>query len=203
MSTMTIARRKAALGAAAVALLSTAGIAEAGQRPNIMEACKVCHQAAEGVVRGKIVSVAPEFRTLNVTVGPLVWIVKYGDDLKVKEGDKLSGPGTLKSIPRDREIAVTFTGAETKPFAVQVAVKQPYKVAAEKVLPVDKVQELVTRGPEQGKFFLFDSRPGPMFAEGHIPGAVSLPYAAFKEKAAAMLPANKGALVIFYCAGET
>ena len=42
-----------------------------------------------------------------------------------------------------------------------------------------------------------------MFAEGHIPGAVGLPYPAFKEKAAAVLPVDKGALVIFYCGGET
>ena len=42
-----------------------------------------------------------------------------------------------------------------------------------------------------------------MFAEGFIPGAISLPYAAFKEKAAAVLPADKGALLVFYCGGET
>jgi rhodanese-related sulfurtransferase len=42
-----------------------------------------------------------------------------------------------------------------------------------------------------------------MYAEGHIPGAVSLPYGAFKEKAPSVLPADKGAPVVFYCAGET
>ena len=53
------------------------------------------------------------------------------------------------------------------------------------------------------KYLFVDSRPGPMFAEGRIPGAVSLPYAVFKEKAASLLPADKGTLVVFYCAGET
>jgi len=201
---MSIVEPRAALRAGvALALLSAAGAAEGGQRPNIMESCKVCHQAAEGVVRGKLVSVAPEFRSLSVTVGPLVWIVKYGDDLKVKEGDRLGGPEVLKSIPRDRELAVSFTGAETRPLAVQVAVKQPYKVPAAKVMPLEKLQELVAQGPQQGKLLLIDSRPGPMFAEGHIPGAVSLPYAAFKDKAAAVLPADKGVPIVFYCAGET
>jgi len=155
------------------------------------------------VVRGKMVSVSSEFKSLNVTVGPVVWIVKYGDNLKVKEGDNSGGADALKTIPRDREIAVTFTGDENAPVAVQVAVKQPYKVAAEKIIAVEKLQELIAQGPEAGKFTLLDSRPGPMYAEGHIPGSVSLPYAAFKEKAAALLPADKGALVIFYCAGET
>jgi hypothetical protein len=192
----------AAVAAGALAFVLSAGPVEAG-KPNIMESCKICHQAADGVVRGKMVSVSSEFKSLNVTVGPLVWIVKYGDDLKVKEGERISGADSLKTIPRDREIAVTFKGDEKAPVAVQVAVKQPFKVAAEKIIAVEKMQELVAQGPEVGKFTLLDSRPGPMYAEGHIPGAVSLPYAAFKEKASALLPADKGALVIFFCAGET
>lgn len=183
-------------------MVLSAGPAAAG-KPIIMESCKICHKAADGVVRGKMVSVASEFKSLSLTVGPVVWIVKYGDDLKVKEGEKISGVDVLKTIPRDREIAVAFTGDENAPVAVQVAVKQPFKVAAEKIIAVEKMQELIAQGPAAGKFTLLDSRPGPMYAEGHLPGAVGLPYAAFKEKAAALLPTDKGALVIFYCAGET
>lgn len=195
-------KRAVATAAGALALALAAGNAEAG-KPNIMESCKICHTAADGVVRGKMVSVSGEFKSLSLTVGPLVWIVKYGDDLKVKEGDKLSGPEALKGIPRDREIAVTFTGSENAPVAAQVAVKQPYKVPEAQLVPLEKMQELAAQGPEAGKFTLLDSRPGPMFAEGRIPGAVSLPYAVLKEKAASVLPADKAQLVIFYCAGET
>jgi len=194
--------RRAVLAAVAgtIAVALGSGTAEAG-KPNIMESCKICHTAADGVVRGKLVSVSSEFKSLGVTVGPLVWIVKYGDDIKVKEGQKLSGPEVLKTIPRDREIAVTFSGGEVSPVASQVAVKQPYKVAAEKIVPIEEAQTLVAQGP--GKVAFFDSRPGPMYAEGHLPGALSLPYAVFKEKAASLLPADKGVLVVFYCAGET
>lgn len=191
-----------ALAAGAFGLLLAGGSAEAA-KPNIMESCKVCHTAADGVLRGKMVSVSPEFKSVSITVGPLVWIVKYGDDLKVKEGDKFSGPETLKTIPRDREIAITFKGDEKSPVATQLAVKQPYKVPAEKLATLEQVQELVQKTPEAGKYLVVDSRPGPMFAEGRIPGAVSLPYAVFKEKAASLLPADKGTLVVFYCAGET
>lgn len=192
----------AAIGAATLALVLEAGPAAAA-KPNTMESCKICHQAADGVLRGKMVSVSGEFKSMNVTIGPVVWIVKYGDDLKVKEGEKISGADALKTITRDREIAVSFTGGEKAPVAVQVAVKQPFKLAAEKIIAVEQMLELAAQGPDTGKFAFFDSRPGPMFAEGHIPGAVSLPYASFKEKAAALLPADKGALLIFYCAGET
>jgi hypothetical protein len=202
MSRMKQWRAAAAAVTGALAVALSAGPALAG-KPNIMESCKVCHTATDGVVRGKLVSVSGEFKSLSVTVGPLVWIVKYGDDLKVKEGDKFSGPETLKTIPRDREIAITFTGSESSPLAAQVAVKQPYKVPAEKLATLEQVQELIKKTPEEGKYLVVDSRPGPMFAEGRIPGAVSLPYAAFKEKAASLLPTDKAALVIFYCAGET
>lgn len=188
--------------AGAVGLALAAGPAEAA-KPNTMESCKVCHTAADGVVRGKMVAVAGELKSLSVTVGPLVWVVKYGDDLKVKEGEKLSGPEALKGIPREREIAVSFTGGEKDPVATQVAVKQPYKVAPEKLVTVEQAQELLRKTPAEGKYLFVDSRPGPMFAEGHIPGAVSLPYAVFKEKAAAVLPADKSTLVVFYCAGVT
>lgn len=192
----------AVVAAGALTLVLSAGPAAAG-KPNIMESCKICHQAADGVIRGKLVSVSGEFKSLNVTVGPLVWLVKYGADIKVKQGEEFSGADALTSIPRDREIAVTFTGGEQTPVAVQVAVKQPFKLAAEKIIALEKIQELVALGPEDGKFTLVDSRPGPVFAEGFIPGALSLPYAAFKEKAAAVLPADKGALLVFYCGGET
>jgi hypothetical protein len=200
---MHIGKRDALGAAAALALVLGTGTAHAGQRPNIMEACKVCHTAAEGVVRGKLVSVAPAQKSLTVTVGPLVWIVKYGEDLKVKEGAKLGGPEVLRSIPRDREIAVTFTGPESRAVATQVAVKQPYKVAPEKLAAVEQVKALVAKGAGPGKALLVDSRPPPLYADGHLPGAVSLPYAAFKERAGAILPADKGAAVVFYCAGET
>jgi len=202
MATRRYRGMQAAASAGAFVLLLSAAPAQAG-KPNLMEACKICHQAADGVIRGKLVSASSEFKSLNVTVGPLVWIVKFGDDLKVKQGDAVSGADALKTLPRDSEIAVTFTGDEKTPVAVQVAVKQPFKLAPEKIVGLEKMQQLVAQGPEAGKFTLIDSRPGPAYAEGFIPGAVSLPYAAFKEKAAAVLPAEKGALLVFYCGGET
>ena len=78
----------------------------------------------------------------------------------MKEGEKISGADALKTIPRDREIAVTFTGDEKAPVRVQVAVKQPYKVAPEKLVTVEQMQELVAQGSAAGKFTLVDSQPG-------------------------------------------
>ena len=188
---------------AAMALIGWPGTALAG-KPNVMESCKVCHkEAAEQTVRGKMVSVSQAFKSFNVNVGPVVWIVNYDDKLKVKEGQKISGPEALKTIKKDHEILITYTGPESKPVATQVAVKQPFKVPAEQQITLDEMKKLVAQGPEKGKYSIFDSRPPAMYAEGHIPGARSLPFAKFAELAPKLLPADKTSLVDFYCAGET
>lgn len=50
---------------------------------------------------------------------------------------------------------------------------------------------------------LIDSRPyKPKYAIGHIPTAVSIPHSQF-DKMTATLPADKNALLIFYCQGPT
>lgn len=50
---------------------------------------------------------------------------------------------------------------------------------------------------------LIDSRPKPTkYDQGHIPGALSLPFSAW-EKMKGLLPADKGALIVFYCEGLT
>mgnify|MGYP001040958323 CR=1 FL=1 len=48
----------AAAAAGALAFVLSAGPVEAG-KPNIMESCKICHQAADGVIR-------PDYSTLSV-----------------------------------------------------------------------------------------------------------------------------------------
>lgn len=173
-------------------------------KPNIMENCKMCHkEAPPQTVRGKIVSVSDGFKSFNVTVGPLVWIIKYNDNLKVKEGEKFSGPETLKTIRKDHEVLVNYTGDESSPVAVQLAIKQPYKIPAEQQISLDELKKLVAAGTEKGNFLLVDSRPPAMFAEGHMAGAISLPYPKFSQLAPKLLPADKEKLIIFYCGGET
>jgi rhodanese-related sulfurtransferase len=48
---------------------------------------------------------------------------------------------------------------------------------------------------------VIDSRPKmKKFNKGHIPGAINIPFSQF-DKMAGLLPADKGALVVFYCEG--
>ncbi|MGO9015431.1 MAG: rhodanese-like domain-containing protein [Dissulfurispiraceae bacterium] len=72
------------------------------------------------------------------------------------------------------------------------------KVAPEKIVTADEVARLVALGPEEGKFELVDSRPLVFYDEGHIPGAISIPYREFNESAG-KLPKEKNKMIIFYC----
>ena len=181
----------------AVVLLGTTGLSSA-EKPTVLAPCKQCHQPENDVVRGTLVSVSEKFKTINVQVGQkLVWIINYGDDLKITGADK------LLSIAKDKEIGIKFTGDEKKPYAVSLTVKPPAKVAPEKLVSVDEMVKLIAAGPEKGRYLLLDSRPKPRFNEGHIPHAVSLDNAKFDELREKALPKDKEVLLIFYCGGVT
>lgn len=177
-------------------VIGTAGLSHA-EKPTVAPSCKQCHPAEEKVIRGNLVSVTESFKTVQVAVGSLVWVVKYGDDLKLTGADKLA------AIPKDKEIAVTYSGEEKTPYAVSLSVKQPAQVPEEKQIKIDKMQKLVEMGPEKGNYLLFDARPAPRYNEGHIPYAVSFPQPAFDKLKDKLLPKEKDKLIIFYCSGVT
>lgn len=72
------------------------------------------------------------------------------------------------------------------------------RAASEKIATADEVARFVALGPEEGNFELVDSRPLVRYDEGHIPGAISIPYREFNESAG-KLPKDKNTLIIFYC----
>ena len=180
----------------------TGGISEAG-KPKVAGPCQKCHTEEAAAIRGNLGKVSPEFSTLQVKVGNLVWIVKYDDKTTVIQGEKTDGADEVKNLPDGKEILVSFSGDESKPLATQVAVKQPYKVPENQKITNDEVVTLVSMGPEQGKYTLIDARPAGAFISGHIPTAISLPFDSFQENYASVLPQDKGRLLVFYCGGPT
>ena len=70
------------------------------------------------------------------------------------------------------------------------------------IVNVDFVMQHVTV-PMAEDVMIIDARPKrAKYDNGHIPGAVSIPDSQF-DKMTAELPANKDALLIFYCGGPT
>jgi len=199
-----ILRNKTSLLLAALmaAIFFTAGVSEAA-KPSVGGPCKKCHTAQDGTVRGNLGKVFQEFGTLQVSVGNIVWIVKYDDKTDVVDGDKTSGPDAIKSLPNGKEILVSFSGDESKPLATEVRVKQPYKVPEEQKISNDEVIKLVSMEPEKGNYTLVDARPTGAYLGGHIPTAISLPFDSFEENCSTVLPPDKDRLLVFYCGGPT
>jgi hypothetical protein len=69
--------------------------------------------------------------------------------------------------------------------------------AAETVgeLSVDEVEARITK--KDGSFFVFDVNPREVFDAGHVPTAKWI-----EKVEAALLPADKTASLVFYCANE-
>ena len=178
--------------AAVMAALIVPGTAIAG-KPRIMKGCKACHQPAKDVVRGKMVGHSEKFGTVQVNVGPLVWIVNYDNKTAFK------GVKDIASIPKNKEIAVTFKGTDNEPLATQVSMKQPYKLPEGREIGLEELKGVMAGDKP---FTLVDSRPPGAFIAGHIPGAKLMPYPKFKAMYEKVLPADKDQLVVFYCGGK-
>jgi Rhodanese-like domain len=190
------------LAALIAASFSTADISEAG-KPTIGGPCQKCHTAQPDAVRGNLGKVSPDFKTLQVKAGKLIWVIKYDDQTTVMDGDKTAGPDYIKELPGNKEILVSFSGDESKPLATEIAVKQPFKVPDEQKITNDEVVKLVAMGPEKGAYTLIDARPGGGYLGGHIPTAISLPFDSFADNCATTLPQDKDRLLVFYCGGPT
>ena len=87
-------------------------------------------------------------------------------------------------------------------LAESVAVKQPATLDPALLIAIDELAPLVEQGTEKAHFTIVDARPGKLYGEGHIPGAISI-YDAQFEKNLDKLPANKDNLLVFYCGGPT
>jgi len=200
-----ITRNKTSLLLAAIiaaATFCTAAVSEAG-KPTLGGPCQKCHTAQLDAIRGNLGKVSPEFSTLQVSAGNIVWIVKYNDKTSVIDGDKTSGADALQNLPASKEILVSFTGDESKPVATEIAVKQPYKVPENQKISNDEVVKLVAMGPEKGQYTLIDARPAGAYLTGHIPTAISLPFDSFEDNYATVLSQDKDSLLVFYCGGPT
>lgn len=164
----------------------------APQKPTLLKPCSQCHAPAEKVLRGTIGNISNRAETFAINTGA-VWTVKFGDDTKLRGWGQ-----PLTKIPKEKEIAVTYVEKDGQLYAKSVSVKQPAVVPPEKLMSTSQMIDHV----QKGDAFIVDSRPAARFYEGAIPGAINI-YDAEFDKNISKLPADKGKLLVFYCAGPT
>jgi rhodanese-related sulfurtransferase len=176
-------------------------------KPTIAKICTNCHRAEANAVQGYFDIVTFKAKTIQVKIDDAVELFKFDEDeIKVVNGAGKTGDGEfLKDnlVKKGHEIKVEYVEKNGVKTAVKLIEKPPVKISEEMLMKTADIEKLVALGPEKGKYFLFDSRPLPRFQEGYIPTAVNLPFPAFDKMAEKLLPKNKNALVIFYCAGVT
>ncbi len=173
-------------------------------RPNAAKICTTCHTTASDHLRGHFDNFIANSNSFQLRVDERTEVLRFDKaTVKVITPEPAANvDAAFKGIAKGHEVRVQFTEKDGVKTATVVAVKPPVKLAANETITLPEVQKLVAMGPEKGKYFLFDSRPAPRFMEGAIPTAVNLPFPAF-DKNVDRLPADKTALVIFYCSGKT
>lgn len=182
---------------AAISLLAPGGGWAADAKPKVLKPCMQCHKGdPEDVIRGKLGSVSMKAETINVSTGGATWLIGFDEDTKVV------GAEAMNKIETDHEISVKFVEEDGKLYASTVKVKQPAKLDPKQIITFNDLSPLVNKGPKAGNFTIVDARPGKLFLEGHIPGAISIYDAQFDENVA-KLPKDKDKLLVFYCGGPT
>jgi len=196
----------AGISVSAAVIVSAEPTTPAG-KPTIAKICTNCHKAEPGAIRGYFDTVAFKAKTIQVKIDDATELFKFDEDeIKVINGEGKTGDGEFlkdNKIKKGHEIKIEYVEKNGVKSAVKLIEKPPVKIPAEMLMTTAEIEKLVTLGPEKGKYFLFDSRPLPRFQEGSIPTAVNLPYPAFDKMADKLLPKDKNALVIFYCAGPS
>jgi rhodanese-related sulfurtransferase len=166
--------------------------------------CTTCHTTAADGLRGHFDNLALKNNSFQLKVDERTEVLRFDKaTVKVITPEPAADvDAALKSIAKGHEVRVQYAEKDGVKTALVVAVKPPVKLAAHETIPLEELQKLVALGPEKGKYFLYDSRPAPRFLEGAIPTALNLPFPAF-DKNLDKLPADKQALLIFYCSGKT
>ncbi len=189
---------RVALGsfAATCLLLPTATFADEG-KPKVLKPCMQCHKGdAADLIRGKLSSVSMKAETLNVSTGSATWLVAFDEDTTLK------GAEAMNKIDKDHEVSVNFIEEDGELYATAVKVKPPTDLTEDELIKIDELSPLVAQGSEAANFTIIDARPGKLFLESHIPGALSIYDAQFDENLD-KLPKNKENLLVFYCGGPT
>lgn len=163
----------------------------------VSKRCLACHadyKNTPDIAAGDFDSLSIKAKTFQVTLEGQKYLFKFRDDTEVVNAEGMKG---LKApVP----VRVHFSRAGADLVASRIVAKPKIKVPDEQLVSTKEMEKLVSMGPEKGNFILVDSRPDVKFNEGHIPGAISIPFPKMSELSG-RLPKDKSAPIIFYCEG--
>lgn len=186
------------VGAAIFAAANTLASAGNGDIPPL---CAQCHKSENNVIWGTVVPGSQFIKEgfFKVDTGGTVWDVSYDKNTKLKKFR------TARELPNDEGIMIKVAKINgNQIYAEEISYKPSYKFKnPDDVILIGEVWELIKNSPpKDGDWMLFDARGYDNYIEGHLPGAVLLPYyemAAYMDR----LPKDKNTLIVSYCRGGT
>ena len=195
-------QNRIAFAVAALALVAGGALAQApAGKPSQPAVCNNCHKPAPGTVAGYFENVAFKSQSIQIGIDANKEIVRFDEKtLKVIDAGEAKTPEFLRQARKGHEVRVAFVEKDGQKVATEIRFKGPVKVAKQDLVDYAFVKKLVDQG--QGNFALIDSRPLPRFQQGTIPGAINVPYPTW-DKVVNRLPADKGAMLVFFCQGVT
>lgn len=160
--------------------------------------CLKCHseyQKMDNVVAGEFQSRSNKAKSISVALdNGKTEIIKFTAKTAV------TNVPNIKALKRPIPVLVTYEKKGPDLVALKIKAKPMIKVPAAQLMDAKQLAGLVAMGPKKGGYTLIDSRPPITYLEGHIPGAVSVPFPKMPEMMG-KLPKDKNSLVIFYCGG--
>jgi len=175
-------------------LAGTFGSAAWAGSGQIQQNCKACHDADNDTLWGMLKAGSQGDSSFAMQIGDTTWQLKY---------DKNSKMNKMRSIMQLRDDEAVM--AHIKPTGKNQAyvTEFSYKpnlsfMEPDMVIELDDLANLLKQDPKEANYVLFDVRGYGDFIDGHLPGAVSLPYYrmnAFIDR----LPKDKSTHIITYC----
>ena len=161
------------------------------------EHCEECRDSEEeaGLLHGTLVDFSQELKTIRLQVGKDLEILYFDDSTALKNASK------MQEIPIGESVKILYHKKRGKILAKEVEVKKGLKVPPGRLASTEEVAELVSLGPDQGKYVLLDGRPVNWYNSGHIPTANVMPLWDFDDLKDKLLPKGKDVLQIYYCSG--
>ncbi|MDI6801604.1 MAG: rhodanese-like domain-containing protein [Thermodesulfovibrionales bacterium] len=143
---------------------------------------------------GLLDSVSYQAETIQLDLAVAKEIVKFDDSTKVKNMGSIEDMNKYKG----KAFQINFVEKKGKKVATNITRFDILKtIKPEDKLSKEDFKKLIA---ERKDLVIVDARPVPRYEEGHIPGAIVIPAAAF-EKMTDKLPKEKDRTMVFYCVG--
>lgn len=149
-------------------------------------------------IQGKIANISQKAKTIALST-------KEGEFFLMKFTDAtvLKGVGSADEFKEDEAIVALYTTSGGENIATSLekdVVKLPEGIQE------IKTEELAGLLAAEKNLVIIDSRPAVKYDEGHIPGAVSIPFAklvTMGDEGAQLLARYQDRQLVFYCGGST